>query len=71
MSVPQVVNDPISQAIALLQQAGLDVTEQVGPPFATHATTTDPPAGGGCGPARRSRSTWPEAATAGPAALRP
>jgi len=45
VSVPQVVNDPISQAIALLQQAGLDVTEQVGPPFATHATTTDPPAG--------------------------
>ncbi|HUZ19726.1 MAG TPA: PASTA domain-containing protein [Acidimicrobiales bacterium] len=45
VSVPQVVNDPISQAIALLQQHGLDVTEQVGPPFATHATTTDPPAG--------------------------
>ena len=45
VSVPQVAGEPVAQAIATLRNAGLDVTEQVGPPFATKASTTDPQAG--------------------------
>jgi beta-lactam-binding protein with PASTA domain len=40
-----VAGQTIAEAVASLQAAGLDVTEQVGPPFATHATTTDPAPG--------------------------
>jgi serine/threonine-protein kinase len=42
VSVPVVAGDSISQAIAALRAVGLSVTEQVGPPFATKASTTDP-----------------------------
>ncbi|HLI15429.1 MAG TPA: PASTA domain-containing protein [Acidimicrobiales bacterium] len=43
--VPDVAGDTIAAAVAALRAAGLDVTEQVGPPFATKATTTDPAPG--------------------------
>ena len=43
--VPAVANEPIAQAIATLQHAGLNVNEQIGPPFATKATTTNPQPG--------------------------
>lgn len=43
--VPTVAGEPISQAISDLQHVGLVVNEQIGPPFATKATTTDPAPG--------------------------
>lgn len=43
--VPTVAGEPISQAVSQLQQAGLTVNEQIGPPFATTAITTDPAPG--------------------------
>ncbi len=42
VQVPSVKDLSIDAAIALLQGAGLPVTEQVGPPGSTYATTTDP-----------------------------
>ncbi|MDA8290150.1 MAG: PASTA domain-containing protein, partial [Actinomycetota bacterium] len=45
VAVPDVRNVAISQAVAMLTRAGLRVTEQIGPPFATYATTTDPAPG--------------------------
>ncbi|HVB06255.1 MAG TPA: PASTA domain-containing protein [Acidimicrobiales bacterium] len=45
VTVPPVVGDSISDAVATLQAAGLNVNEVVGPPFATQATTTDPAPG--------------------------
>ncbi|MCU1495458.1 MAG: protein kinase family protein with domain [Acidimicrobiaceae bacterium] len=42
VSVPSVKGLPIASALATLQQAQLNVTEQIGPPNATYATTTDP-----------------------------
>lgn len=45
VTVPTVAGDTINQAIAALQAAGLQVTEQIGPPFATKASTTDPAPG--------------------------
>lgn len=45
MAVPDVAGLTIAHAVARLQAAGLQVTEQVGPPFATKATTTSPAPG--------------------------
>lgn len=45
VDVPSVAGQPIAQAIATLQQAGLVVSEQIGPPFATVASVTDPAPG--------------------------
>ena len=45
VAVPDVAGDPIAQAVAALRAAGLVVTEQIGPPFATKATTTLPAPG--------------------------
>lgn len=45
VAVPPVANLPITNAIIRLRQAGLDVNEQIGPPFATRATTTNPAPG--------------------------
>jgi len=45
ITVPVVANEPIAQAIANLRAAGLNVNEQIGPPFATKATTTNPQPG--------------------------
>ncbi|HLX78305.1 MAG TPA: PASTA domain-containing protein, partial [Acidimicrobiales bacterium] len=45
IKVPLVANEPIAQAIATLRAAGLNVNEQIGPPFATKATTTNPQPG--------------------------
>ena len=45
VAVPTVRGLSIPTAIAQLTRAGLSVTEQVGPPFATYATTTDPAPG--------------------------
>ena len=42
IAVPSVANEPIAQAVATLRQVGLNVNEQIGPPFATKATTTNP-----------------------------
>ncbi len=42
VQVPSVKDLSIGAAIALLQGAGLPVTEQIGPPGSTYATTTDP-----------------------------
>lgn len=45
VAVPAVAGDTISGAVAALRAAGLVVTEQIGPPFATKATTTLPAPG--------------------------
>lgn len=45
VAVPSVSGQAIAAALSALQGAGLDVTEQVGPPNATYATTTDPSPG--------------------------
>ncbi|MDA8295913.1 MAG: PASTA domain-containing protein [Actinomycetota bacterium] len=45
VAVPEVKGDTIAGALAALQQQGLNVTEQVGPPLATTAVTTDPSPG--------------------------
>lgn len=45
VAVPDVKGDTIAGALAALQQQGLNVTEQVGPPLATTAVTTDPSPG--------------------------
>jgi serine/threonine-protein kinase len=45
VSVPSVAGQSISAALAALELAGLDVTEQIGPPDATYATTTVPSPG--------------------------
>ena len=45
VTVPAVANEPIAQAIATIERAGLNVNEQIGPPFATKATTTNPQPG--------------------------
>jgi eukaryotic-like serine/threonine-protein kinase len=45
VAVPSVAGEPIATAVAALRALGLDVTEVVGPPFATTATTTSPGAG--------------------------
>lgn len=45
VAVPTVAGEATDQAVASLRSAGLDVTEVVGPPFATQATTTDPAPG--------------------------
>jgi serine/threonine-protein kinase len=45
VTVPNIHDDTITQALAALQAAGLDVTEQIGPPGATYATATVPAAG--------------------------
>ena len=42
VAVPSVAGMPIADAIAALQAAGLVVSEQIGPPFASVATTTEP-----------------------------
>jgi eukaryotic-like serine/threonine-protein kinase len=42
IAVPSVANLPIPTAIQLLRQHGLVVNEQIGPPFSTRATTTNP-----------------------------
>ncbi len=42
VAVPSVAGLSISTAVAKLEQAGLSVSEEVGPPFATYATTTYP-----------------------------
>ncbi len=45
IAVPSVANLPITTAIQLLRQHGLVVNEQIGPPFSTKATTTNPAPG--------------------------
>ncbi len=45
VAVPPVSGDSIASAVAALRAAGLVVSEQIGPPFATSATTTDPAPG--------------------------
>jgi eukaryotic-like serine/threonine-protein kinase len=45
VAVPSVANLPISTAITNLRDAGLVVNEQIGPPFSTKATTTNPAPG--------------------------
>jgi serine/threonine-protein kinase len=45
VAIPIVAGETIAQAVAALQAVGLVVTEQVGPPFATSATTTQPAPG--------------------------
>jgi beta-lactam-binding protein with PASTA domain len=45
VAVPAVAGDTIEQAVAAIQAQGLQVSEQIGPPFATKATTTDPAPG--------------------------
>jgi eukaryotic-like serine/threonine-protein kinase len=45
VAIPTVANLPIANAIIRLRQAGLVVNEQIGPPFATKATTTNPAPG--------------------------
>ena len=45
VAVPSVSGQTIATAVANLRSAGLQVTEVVGPPFATQATTTDPAPG--------------------------
>lgn len=42
VAVPTVANLPIAAAITLLRDNGLIVNEQIGPPFSTKATTTNP-----------------------------
>jgi eukaryotic-like serine/threonine-protein kinase len=42
VAVPSVANLPIDQAVIALRRVGLVVNEQIGPPFATKATTTNP-----------------------------
>ncbi len=43
--VVPVAGDTIAEAVAALEAEGLVVSEAIGPPFATHATTTDPAPG--------------------------
>jgi serine/threonine-protein kinase len=45
VAVPNVAGLSITDALATLQAAGLVVSEQIGPPFARTATTTDPAPG--------------------------
>jgi len=45
VAVPSVKGDAIAVALTALQAAGLDVTEQIGPPNSTYATATDPAPG--------------------------
>ncbi|MGB9113572.1 MAG: PASTA domain-containing protein [Acidimicrobiales bacterium] len=45
VAVPSVANLPIDTAVMDLRRAGLVVNEQIGPPFATKATTTNPAPG--------------------------
>ncbi|HWD24547.1 MAG TPA: PASTA domain-containing protein, partial [Acidimicrobiales bacterium] len=45
VAVPIVAGDAIADAVAALRAAGLNVVEQIGPPFATKATTTNPAPG--------------------------
>jgi len=45
VAVPTVSGMTIKEAIAAINNAGLQVTEQVGPPFATTASTTSPAPG--------------------------
>ena len=45
VTVPTVTNEPVAEAVRTLQRAGLTVNEQIGPPFATKATTTNPAPG--------------------------
>jgi serine/threonine-protein kinase len=45
VAVPPVAGDSIATAIGALRAAGFVVTEQIGPPFATKATTTLPAPG--------------------------
>ena len=42
VAVPPVANLPIDSAIIALRRVGLVVNEQIGPPFSTKATTTNP-----------------------------
>jgi serine/threonine-protein kinase len=48
--VPSVQGQSIAAALATLRDAGLDVTEQIGPPDATYATTTVPAPGNAVAP---------------------
>ncbi len=48
--VPTVSGQSIADAVGALRAAGLEVTEVVGPPFATEATTTDPAPGSSVAP---------------------
>jgi beta-lactam-binding protein with PASTA domain len=45
VALPSVAGETIAQAVATLSQAGVVVTEQIGRPFATTATTTQPAPG--------------------------
>jgi serine/threonine-protein kinase len=45
VTIPAVSGETIAAAVAALNAAGLTVNEQIGPPFATKATTTQPAPG--------------------------
>jgi serine/threonine-protein kinase len=45
VAVPAVAGDTIQQAVSAIEAQGLQVAEQIGPPFATKATTTEPAPG--------------------------